>query len=150
MYIRLNWTSPAEEQIIVQGDDYELYRPRLGQVIFGKSDKAKNGVGGASGALAFMNMTRDQLKANYDVAYLGQESMSGTDVWHLQLTPKIKASYKTAELWIDANGAPLQAKIVETNNDTTTVRLSGRKENPTLKKDIFEARYPANVRRVPA
>jgi len=145
MYARINWTKPAEEQIIVIGDNYELYRPRLNQVIYGKAQQAKNSAGGASSALAFMNMSRDQLKANYEIAYLGLESMSGTNVWHLQLTPKTQASYKQAELWVDANGAPLQAKITERNNDTTTIRLTSRKENPKLDASIFKPKYPSNV-----
>ena len=97
-----------------------------------------------------MNMSRDQLKANYDVAYLGQEDMSGTNVWHLELTPKLKASYKKAELWVDANGAPLQAMITERNNNTTTIRLTGRKENPKLDTSLFMPKYPGNVKKVPA
>jgi outer membrane lipoprotein-sorting protein len=148
MFVRINWTRPAEEQIIVIGEDYELYRPRLNQVIYGKAQKAKNSAGGASSALAFMNMSRDQLKANYDVAYLGQESMSGTDVWHLELTPRAQTSYQKAELWVDANGAPLQARITERNNDTTTIRLTGRKENPNIDTSIFTPKYPAGVKRI--
>ncbi|MFL6374548.1 MAG: LolA family protein [Pyrinomonadaceae bacterium] len=148
MYARINWVKPAEEQIIVIGDSYELYRPRLNQVIYGKAQQAKNSAGGASSALAFMNMSRDQLKANYDVAYIGQEDMSGTKVWHLELTPTTKASYKQAELWIDANGAPLQAKITERNNDTTTIRLTARKENPKLDTSLFIPKYPSGVKRI--
>ncbi|MBV9242756.1 MAG: outer membrane lipoprotein carrier protein LolA [Acidobacteria bacterium] len=148
MYARINWTKPAEEQIIIIGDNYELYRPRLSQVIYGKASSAKNKAGGASNALAFMNMSRADLKTNYDVAYIGKENMSGIDVWHIQLTPKTKASYKLADLWVDSNGAPLQAMITESNNDTTTVRLSGRKENPTLGKETFTPSYPSGVKRI--
>lgn len=148
MYARINWTRPAEEQIIIIGDDYELYRPRLNQVIWGKASKSSKGSQGAGSALAFMSMSRDQLKANYEVAFIGQESMSGTDVWHLELTPKTQASYQKAELWVDANGAPLQARITERNNDTTTIRLTGRQENPKIDPSIFTPKYPAGVKRI--
>jgi hypothetical protein len=40
MYVRVNWTKPVEEQMSVIGDDYELYRPRLNQVITGKVQKS--------------------------------------------------------------------------------------------------------------
>ena len=33
MYVRLDWIKPAEEQMSVIGDDYEVYRPRLNQVV---------------------------------------------------------------------------------------------------------------------
>src|SRR5690349_6759389 len=47
MYARIDWTKP-DEQMAVIGDRYEMYRPRLNQVIRGKTDSAKttNGAGG--------------------------------------------------------------------------------------------------------
>ena len=150
MYVRINWTRPVEEQISVIGDNYELYRPRLNQVIVGKTNQAKNSAS-AGGALSFMTMSRDQLKANYDIAYLGEEQLSGAiKTWHLQLTPKGKTSYKSAELWVDGDGMPRQAKIIETNNDTTTVTLSGIEKNPTLNAKIFKLTYPGNVKKIKA
>lgn len=150
MYVRIDWTKPVEEQISVIGDDYELYRPRLNQVIVGKVQKAKNNAS-VGGALAFMSMTRDQLRANYDVRYIGEEQIrGGTPTWRLELTPKTETSYKMAELWVDGDGMPRQAKIVEHNNDSTTVLLTGIQKNLTLKGDIFKLKYPANVKKIKA
>ena len=55
MYVRIDWTKPVEEQISVIGDNYELYRPRLSQVIQGKTSKAKNNAS-VGGALGFMRV----------------------------------------------------------------------------------------------
>ncbi len=149
-YIRIDWTKPVEEKISVIGDDYELYRPRLNQVITGKVGKAKNSAS-VGGALSFMNMSKEQLKANYDVRYLGEEQISGgIPTWHLELTPKAATTYKMAELWVDGNGMPLQAKIVENNSDTTTVLLSNIQKNPTLKGEIFKLNYPSTVKKIKA
>ena len=149
-YVRIDWTTPVEEQISVIGDDYELFRPRLNQVIVGKVGKAKNSAS-AGGALSFMNMSKDQLKANYDVQYLGQEQISGgTTTWHLNLTPKAATSYKSAELWVDPDGMPRQAKVIEQNNDTTTVLLSNIQKNVTLKAEIFKLKYPGSVKKIKA
>jgi outer membrane lipoprotein-sorting protein len=140
-YVRIDWTRPVEEQISVKGDDYELYRPRLNQVIVGKVNRSKNSAS-AGGALAFMNMSKAQLQANYSIAYLGEEQISGgTRTWHLQLTPNAPTSYKLAELWVDVDGMPRQAKITEPNNDTTAILLSNIQKNLTLKKDIFNLNY---------
>ncbi len=140
-YVRINWTKPVEEEIAVIGDTYELYRPRLNQVIQGTTSKAQ-GSSKAAGALAFMSMSKDELKANYDVTYLGEESVSGgTATWHLQLTPKTKTSYKLAEIWVDKDGMPRQAKVTENNNDTTTVLISNIKKNETIKGDTFRLAY---------
>jgi outer membrane lipoprotein-sorting protein len=148
MYVRLDWTKPVEERMVVIGDNYQLFRPRLNQVIVGKVDKAKN-KGAAGGALAFMSMSKEQLKANYKVNYLGEESVSGgTKTWHLELIPINKTSYKTAELWVDGNGMPIQAKVTEQNNDTTTVLLSGIKKNETIPASIFDLNLPKNVKKI--
>lgn len=149
-YVRIDWTKPVEEQIVVIGEEYELYRPRLNQVITGTAGKAKNSAA-AGGALSFMSMSKDQLKTNYDVIYLGEEQLSGgTNVWHLQLTPKTATSYKSADLWVDGDGMPRQAKVTELNSDTTTVLLSNIQKNVTIKSDIFKLKYPGNVKKIRA
>lgn len=149
-YVRIDWTRPVEEQISVIGENYELYRPRLNQVIVGQVGKAKNNAS-VGGALSFMNMNKGQLEANYDVVYLGEEQISGgVRTWHLQLTPKTATSYKTAELWVDADGMPRQAKVLEQNNDTTTVLLSNLQKNITLNGSIFKLNYPKNAKKIKA
>lgn len=141
MYARIDWSKPVEEQIAVVGESYELFRPRLNQVIQGKTNGAKSS-GTAGGALAFMSMSKDQLKANYDVQYLGEEQVSGAvQTWHLKLTPKAKQSYKLAELWVDKDGMPRQAKVTEQNDDTTTVHLSDIKKNERIQADQFRLAY---------
>lgn len=148
MYVRIDWTKPVQEQIAVIGESYKLYRPRLSQVIVGKTDKAKNS-GTAGGALAFMGMSKEQLKANYKVSYLGEETVSGGEkTWHLELIPIKKTSYKSAELWVNADGLPIQAKVIEQNNDSTTVRLSKVEANVKIDPSIFELKYPKTVKEI--
>ena len=99
MYVRIDWTKPLQEQIVVIGDDYKLYRPTLNVAYEGKTSKAQNNAK-AGGALAFVSMSKDQLKANYSVVYIGEETISGgTRTWHLQLTPKVATTYKLADVW---------------------------------------------------
>ena len=144
MYVRINWTRPVEEQIVIIGDSYKLYRPRLNQVITGKVDSVKNDKNVPGNALAFMSMSQAQLKANYDVNYIGQES----NLWHIELVPKSKTSYKTAELWVDSNGMPTQAKIIEQNNDSTTVTLSGVQKNVSISASDFNLAIPKGVKEI--
>lgn len=146
MAVRIDWSKPAVEQMAVRGDQYELYRPRLNQVIKGKTNSAKT-VNNAGGALAFMSMSKAELQANYTVRYVGQEAISGgTQTWHLELTPKKPTSYKTAEIWVDNDGLPRQAKVTEKNNDTTTVLLQNVKTNITLNVSIFKLDYPKTAK----
>lgn len=149
-HVRIDWTRPVEEQISVRGDDYELYRPKLNQVIVGKVNKAKNSAS-VGGALGFMNMSKAQLKANYSITNLGEEQISGgIRTLHIRLTPTKPTSYKFAELWVDADGMPRQAKVIEQNSDTTTVLLSNPKKNETLKAEVFKLKYPGSVKKIKA
>jgi len=148
-YARIDWKTrngrAFSESISVIGDNYELYSPGQNivyQGTVGKNSKDK----GAGNALAFMTMSRTQLSANYSVVYIGEETIKdGTTCWHLQLTPKAQSSYRSADLWVDGNGAPRQAKILEINNDTTTVLLERLNSNATLNASIFKLSYPSNT-----
>jgi outer membrane lipoprotein-sorting protein len=150
MYVRIDWTKPVDEQMSVIGENYELYRPRLNQVIVGKTSNAQNN-GKIGNALGFMNMSKAQLNANYDVNYIDEEQIKGGVLtWHLQLNPKTATSYKAAEIWVDGDGMPRQAKITERNNDTTTVLLANIRKNVTLKGEIFKLKYPGTVKKIRA
>lgn len=142
MYIRLDWAKPVEEKLSVIKGEYLLYRPRLGQAIIGKVNSAQ-GNAKAGGALAFMSMSKEQLKANYTVKYLGEEKVkSGAPTWHLELTPKTANNYKGAEIWVDGDGMPIQSKVIENNGDTTTVLISNMRKNDTINAKVFIIDYP--------
>ena len=142
IFLRINWKEPVAEELAVANGEYVLYRPKLKQAIVGKVDKAK-GSAKTGGALAFMTMTKAQLRANYDVKYVGDETVGGTTkTFHLLLTPKKVGTYKSADLWVDKDGMPVQAKIVDKNNDTTTVLLTGVDRNPTVNASAFKISPP--------
>jgi outer membrane lipoprotein-sorting protein len=138
IYVRIDWTKPVVEYLAIANGKYVLFRPRTNQAITGSVDSAK-GNSKSGGALAFMTMSKAQLSANYDVKYAGEETVSsGVKTWHLVLTPKTGTSYKSADLWVDPNGMPVQAKVVERNDDTTTILLSDIQRNATIKASIFD------------
>ena len=146
--VRIDWTKPVQETLSVVKGQYIIYRPRINQYLTGSTKDAK-GSGKANGALSFMNMSKAQLKANYNINYLGLENVvGGIPTWHLELTPKTAQSYKSAELWVDGNGMPIQAKIVEKNNDTTTVLLSNIKKNETISTAEFIVKLPKGVKQI--
>ncbi|HYX27530.1 MAG TPA: outer-membrane lipoprotein carrier protein LolA, partial [Pyrinomonadaceae bacterium] len=71
-------------------------------------------------------------------------------VWtqHMKVTPKTAASYKYIELWIDKEGMPVQTKMVEKNDDSTTVRLSNVERNQNISSDQFKQNLGSNVKHV--
>lgn len=146
--VRIDWTKPVEEKLAVVNGEYILYRPRLNQAIIGKAKDAK-GSGKANGALSFMNMSKEQLKANYAIKYLGRENVSGgVPTWRLELTPKTASNFKLAELWVDADGMPVQAKVIENNNDSTTVLLSNIEKNATINANDFAIKLPDGTKKI--
>lgn len=143
--VRIDWAKPVQETLAVANGQYILYRPRLKQAIVGSTKNAQ-GSGKANNALAFMNMSNEQLKANYARKYMGQETLSnGTQTLHLELTPKTAQNYKSAELWVDGNGMPIQAKVIETNGDSTTILLSNLQKNVTIDAKQFKISLPKDV-----
>jgi outer membrane lipoprotein-sorting protein len=142
IYVRIDWTKPLQEHLAISNGQYVLYRPNAKQAITGKVDSVK-GNGKAGGALAFMTMSKAQLSQNYTVRYLGDETVGGgVQTFHLELIPKAAMSYKTADLWVDANGMPVQTRIVEKNNDTTTVLIYNIQKNATVKASDFKISPP--------
>lgn len=144
---RLNWIKPREESLSVINGKYELYVPAQGRLFQGSSSSKSVKTKGGS-ALAVMSMTKEEIKANYDLVYVGTESVSGTDTVRIKLTPKAKADFQYVELWVDGNGMPVQGKIVMPNNDTDQIRFSSIKKNVPLEASEFKIKYPSNVQKV--
>lgn len=144
--VRLDWVKPKEEVISVVNGKYVLYVPSIKRAYTGNSDSQKLNKGGGGSVLKAMNMSEVELKANYDVQYIGQETLStGTQVWHLKLTPKTKQNYKFAELWVDGNGMPLQGKVTAPNNDTDTFLLKNLNKNVRIDRSIFKVSLPSGT-----
>ncbi len=146
IYVRIDWEKPIVEHLAVANGQYVLYTPRRQQAIVGKVDKAQ-GNAKANGALGFMGMNKAQLKANYNVKYIGQENVEGgIPTIHLELTPKNATSYKSADIWIDGNGMPVQAKVTEKNNDSTTILLSRLQKNMKISGSDFTVKPPKGTK----
>jgi outer membrane lipoprotein-sorting protein len=143
--VRIEWTSPQHEIIAVQNGKYTLFRPRLKTAYTGSSTK---GPRPANGILDMMYMSRQQLEARFEpLKDVREETIwGGISTIHLTLIPKGNASYKYAEVWIDASGMPVQSKIVEKNDDSTTMRLSALEKNIKLPSDEFQIKLDSDVK----
>jgi outer membrane lipoprotein-sorting protein len=145
MYVRIDWEKPVPESMSVIGDKYVIYRRQQKQVFEGKTSEAKNNAK-AGNALAFLSMSRKEMNDNFTYRDLGDETVKGgIKAVHLELTPKTATSYKLAHLWIDKDGVPVMARIVEKNNDTTTILLSNLKMNGSINGGDFVIDYPKSI-----
>ena len=143
-FVRIDWTKPVQETLSVVNKKYVIYTPRRKQAITGNASDAK-GSGKAGNLFSFINMSKAELKSNFDIKYFGEEKI-GSDIptWHLEMTPKNSASYtfRKAEMWVDGNGMPLQIKITENNNDTITLLLTNIQKNVAIKANVFKVDLP--------
>ena len=147
--VRVDWQKPARETLAVSNGKYTLFRPRLNMAYVGSANSSR---GKVSGVLGFgLNVSGQQLRNNFDVQIAGEGTLDngGPHVTWLRLVPKGSASYKFAEIWVEtATGMPVQTKVVERNNDWTTVRLYNIQRNARVSTDEFNLQLPPNVKKV--
>ena len=147
--VRVDWTKPARELLAVYNGQYTLYRPRLNQAYQGstknpgKNTKVNNVLGFA------LNLSGPQAKNQFNIEYVaeGQLYDGGPQVWQLKLTPRGKAGYQYAEVWVDqSTGMPVQTRVTERNGDSTLVRLTNIERNPNIPSSIFDPQLPPGVK----
>jgi outer membrane lipoprotein-sorting protein len=145
--VRIDWSSPRHEVLAVSNNKYTIFRPTQGVAYTGSSNRLPKG-SNASGLMEMMNMSRQQLEARFQpVKDVREETLwGGVSTIHLTLVPKGNAGYKWAEVWIDNAGMPVQTKIVEKNDDSTTVRLTGLEKNQKLDPKDFDIKLDSNVK----
>jgi outer membrane lipoprotein-sorting protein len=143
--VRIEWQSPQHEILAVSNGKYTLFRPRLNIAYIGSSSSKNNKAGGI---LDMMYMSKQQLEAKFQpVQDVREETLwGGISTVHLTLVPKGNAGYKYAEIWVDSSGMPVQTKMVEKNDDATTMRLSGMERNAKISSDEFNLKLDSNVK----
>lgn len=148
--VRVDWVKPAQEILAVSEGQYTLYRPRLKQAYQGSTKTLGNKGGSkANSLLGFaFNMTGAQAKSQFNVELVGEGELykGSPHVWWLKLTPRGGASYQFAEVWVTDDGMPIQTRVTEKNNDSTTVRLTGIQRNTNVPATIFDVELPAGTK----
>ena len=144
--VRIDWSSPRREVLAVNNNKYTIFRPALNVAYTGDSRRMKDNK--ANGLMEMMNMSRQQLEARFQpVKDVREETLwGGVSTIHLTLVPKGSAGYKWAEVWIDSAGMPVQTKIIEKNDDSTTVRLTGLEKNQKINPSEFDVKLDSNVK----
>lgn len=144
--VRIDWSSPRRESIAVANNKYTIFRPVLGIAYVGNSRTiGRDKVGGL---MDMLNMSRGQLEARFHpVKDVREETLwGGVGTIHLTLVPKGNAGYKYAEVWIDSGGMPVQTKIVEKNDDSTTMRLTALEKNHKINSSDFDIKLDSSVK----
>ncbi|HUF05372.1 MAG TPA: outer-membrane lipoprotein carrier protein LolA [Aridibacter sp.] len=144
-YVRIDWKDPDETLLVVLSK-FWFYQKNLNQYYHGKinnSDKAK-GVD----ALSFLGKSRKELAAEFRTIFEGREKVDGVAADHIRLIPKGEAKFREVELWVDTEGMPIRIKIIEKNNDSTTLAFSSIKKDIRMNADLFKWRPPSNAKKI--
>ena len=146
-FVRLEWNKPSHEILAIANGAYVLYRPRLNQALVGTTGSVK---GKDNDVLALLNMSASQLRSRFgDFQDTREETLwGGVTATHLKAVPRAAASYKYIEVWVDDSGMPVQTKMVEKNDDSTTVRLSNIAKNQNIDKSAFELKLDSSVKKI--
>lgn len=133
------------EALSYDGKEGKLYKPKTNTVdVFNAADK-QNAVNQYL-ALGFGASSED-LKASYDVTYIGEEQVNGQSASHLKLIPKAadtRQRIKQADLWYGSGGTVVQQKITSPSGDYNLVTYSNLKFGPLSEKDV-ELALPKGV-----
>lgn len=145
--VRLEWNKPQHEILAVANGRYVLFRPRLLQAYTGLVN-SKTGKDKAGNILELLNLNRQQLQTRFEPFQdVREETLwGGVSTIHIRLVPKGAANYKYAEVWVDSSGMPVQSKVVEKNDDATTVRLNNPERNVKISDAEFNLKLDSNVK----
>lgn len=142
--VRVDLEEPKESISLVNGN-YSIYFPELQQYRTGKPHDVAMVRG-----LAFLNIPWAELKASYNVEYIGGEDVSpGIRTWHLELKPKNAAEFKSVHLWVNSDGMPVQLKFVEPDDDIMTLLITNPVKNTPLKPEDFQIEIPEGTKPMP-
>lgn len=153
-FLRIDSTKPEPESFLVVKNEYVLYQPVPSRIFLAgvktaytgeMTDSQKNMVA------VFPILAKEDLRANYTIKYSGQETVNdATSTWHIELTPIIMPkqvkTYKTIELWIDKNGMPIQARVVENNGDWINILFGNLKKNVAINAADFKIDLPKETK----
>lgn len=149
-YVRVDWTYPQKETLSVSNGKFTLFRPRLNVVYQGNAN-SRSGREKGNAAFEFLTMSKQELAARYNIEDMGQETLwGGVQTSHLKLVPRGASGFKWAEAWVDSQGMPIQTKVVEKNDDSTSIRLTNLQKNTNIPLDEFNLKLPSGVKVIPA
>ncbi len=142
-------TKPDAKTVAFQGKKAEVYYPKLKTVQEYDIGKHKGLVD--QFLLVGFGTTGKDLKSNYDIKYVGEETIGGQRAQKLELTPRsaqIKDRLRMLELWIAESGAyPVQQKLIQPSGDYYLFTYSGVKLNPQLTDAALRLNLPKGVKR---
>jgi outer membrane lipoprotein-sorting protein len=120
--VRIDYELPAGQTVVVNDKEIILHQKAINQCHI----TGRNSVGKQNQEFAFFatpySLTSAQIRARYDIAHVGDESVEGVSTAVLELTPKVKSSVKKMKWWIDQRSwLPIRSEVVEQKSVSTFI-----------------------------
>ena len=149
LQVLIDFTKPDPRKVSFGGRKAEILYPKLRTVQ--EYDLGKQTDLVDQFLLVGFGTTGRDLKSNYSVKYLGDETVAGQKAHKLELTPSASArreKLQKMELWIAENGAhPVQQRFIQPSGDYYLFTYENVKLNPTLGDDAFRMQVPKGFKR---
>lgn len=136
--LRIDYTSPEQKTVVVDGEKFTLYQPNLKQML--ESTIQKHAKSGGSGLTLRFDAS---LKEKYNISYIRDEEIDGIKTSVLAFIPKpgVQAPFKRLEQSVDhRTWLPIKIQITEKNNDVTWMRLGNLQPNVKLAGGFFSVK----------
>jgi outer membrane lipoprotein-sorting protein len=149
LQVLIDFLKPDPKTVAFRGRKAEVYFPKLKTV-------QEYDLGKQSGLvdqflLVGFGTSGKELKANYAIKYIGEETVAGEKTQKLELTPNapdLKEKLRKLELWMADSGThPVQQKFLQPSGDYYLFTYTGVKLNPVLSDESLKLKLPKGVKR---
>jgi outer membrane lipoprotein-sorting protein len=149
--IRYNISAPAESVTLVTRSEVQEYNPTSATVDVYSLSKHRDRLEPYA-RLGFTTTGKD-LKSDFLVTMLGEDTIRGERALGIELTPKKDSTRQTISkvtLWVNqASWMPMRQVIEHvTRAETLTLEYTGMARNLNLNSELFQARWPRGTKKV--
>jgi outer membrane lipoprotein-sorting protein len=136
--------------VLLSGGKVRLYQPKTDQVT--EFDLGKNQSDFESYIVLGFGASGQDLQKNFDVTYMGPETIDGVKTAKLQLIPKsqkVKNTYSQIFLWIDLDRAvSVQQQLFQPQGDYRLAKYSQIKLHDKVSDDVFKLKTTSKTQTV--
>lgn len=136
----VDFVEPDKKYVVYAAGKVQVYQPKIDQV--NEYTAGKNRADLESFLVLGFGGGGHELLKSYDVRYLGQETVNGTESDKLELVPKstrLRNNIARILLWIDpGKGISIQQKLFEPSGDYRLAKYSDIQINQKLPDNVFK------------
>jgi outer membrane lipoprotein-sorting protein len=141
--VRMDLTK-SDEHLLIDKGKWQLYQARIKEVQQGLLKGHEDQIGFYT-SLGF-GQSSQELKENFDISLVGDETIDGRKTTILELKPKSTKGFKSYRLWVDQqHWVTYQLRATEKSNDYFLLKYPNAKVNAGIPASTFDLKLPKNV-----